>query len=188
MVERLLWEPPGYTQMVNGVPTYQNEILEEAGPSDDDSPAEEEAEENEGDVNTLMRNGVQLGDLRQDDLIVIQEELRQRVERARRRHPGNAKDLLMMVGAAVARNRRSLVPAVRQACVAIQEKLDELMTAVATEKVKASKAERSWTTKFWKRVRARCRARAAQKRRLDRGRNSCPHRNLNRKWRRYKRD
>ena len=63
----------------------------------------------------------------------------------------------MLVGAV-----RSLVPAVMQACVAIQEKLDELMSGVAQEPVKASKAERTWMTKFWKRVRAKCRARVVQ--------------------------
>ena len=153
LVERLIWEPPGHTQMTAAGPAYQNLV------------AAESDQMIEGDATNLMQNGAQIGELRDDELLEIQEEFHLRVDKARRRNPSHAKDLLMLVGAALARNRRSLLPAVRQVCRVLEDKLNYLVEQVAEVPTKHSSAEAKWAARFWKQVRSRCRNAAARHKR-----------------------
>ena len=72
---------------------------------------------------SLMQNGLQFGDIAEDEIKAL-EDLRIQLERVRAKNNGKGKGLLFIVKSMVTRNTRRLLPAMRQVCQGLREVLN----------------------------------------------------------------
>ena len=103
----------------------------------------------------------------QVELEGLSDDLGAKLEKMSEKSPGKIKDLLFVVGAMVVRNSRSLLPSMRQVCGALREALDAGAWRVRDVARVPDQKNALWASRYWKRVRSKCRA-AKQKRQLSR--------------------
>ena len=109
----------------------------------------ETEEEGEDEEQCLMQNGVQLGDIAEAEVAGLADDLQTKLEKVKQRNPGKSKDLLLVVGAMVVRNSKSLLPAVRQVCHKLRAVLGTSTRDMLTIERVPEPHHRAWAKRYW---------------------------------------